>query len=151
MESALAYVNGGTSRKLNLHDTKPLRPPHNLSVSGNRALTTLIIPAKLYWIIMPSTATVASAESLSGETTRRIPRPVVIAGIELSEEEVWRWYLRIRDRDPTDPIDPSRLTAASCRIGDFVRRYGFRFVTTGELLDPPRYVLVTQSKWFNGG
>ncbi|RPD52537.1 hypothetical protein L226DRAFT_531261 [Lentinus tigrinus ALCF2SS1-7] len=82
---------------------------------------------------------------------RRVPRPVVIAAIELPEDEVWRWYLRIRKFDSNTPLDSGQLTYAAIEIGDFVRRYGFRFIITGELFDPPRYVLVTQSKWFDQG
>ncbi|RPD52536.1 hypothetical protein L227DRAFT_582055 [Lentinus tigrinus ALCF2SS1-6] len=85
------------------------------------------------------------------DPTRRVPRPVVIAAIQLPEEEVWRWYLRIRKKDIDTPLDPGVLTYASMKIGDFVRRYGLRFIMTGELFDPPRYVLVTQSKWFDDG
>ncbi|RPD79474.1 hypothetical protein L226DRAFT_531259 [Lentinus tigrinus ALCF2SS1-7] len=103
---------------------------------------------------MNSTALVHSVPTETSESLdkpRRIPRPVVIAAIELPEEEVWRWFLRIRKQDSNTPLHRGTLTYAAIKIGDFVRRYGFRFIATGELLDPPRYVLVTQSKWFDDG
>ncbi|RPD52540.1 hypothetical protein L226DRAFT_558019 [Lentinus tigrinus ALCF2SS1-7] len=103
---------------------------------------------------MSPTALVHSGPTETSESldkTRRIPRPVVIAALELPEEEVWRWYLRIRKKDINTPLRQSTLTYAAIKIGDFVRRYGFRFIITGELFDPPHYVLVTQSKWFDDG
>ncbi|TFK80896.1 hypothetical protein K466DRAFT_569373 [Polyporus arcularius HHB13444] len=81
----------------------------------------------------------------------RIPRPVVMAGIELPELEMWRWWLRIKKFDMKTPLDHGLRLLAVLDIGKFVRRFGFRFTVFGERPEPLRYILVTQSKWFHEG
>ncbi|TFK80463.1 hypothetical protein K466DRAFT_667658 [Polyporus arcularius HHB13444] len=82
----------------------------------------------------------------------RAPRPIVVAGIELPEEEMWRLWLRINKKDIKTPVDPGRCLVAVLKLGDFVRRYNFRFTVLGEEIDDPLgYLLVTQSKWFYEG
>ena len=81
----------------------------------------------------------------------RAPRQTVVAGIELPEEEMWRLWLRIKKYDITTPVERGRRLLAVLHLGDFVRHYGFRFTVFGEELEPLRYILVTQSKWFREG
>ncbi|RDX42008.1 hypothetical protein OH76DRAFT_1411546 [Lentinus brumalis] len=74
----------------------------------------------------------------------RAPRPIVVAGIELPEEEMWRLWLRLKKKDIKTPVDPGRCLVAVLELGDFVRRYGFRFTVLGEEIDDPiGYLLVT--------
>lgn len=65
---------------------------------------------------------------------------------------MWRWWLRIKKFDMKTPVDRGIRLLAVLDIGNFVRRYGFRFMAVfGEDSEPLRYILVTQSKWFHEG
>ena len=93
----------------------------------------------------------ATVPSTLREDEIRAPRQTVVAGIELFEQEMWRLWLRINKYDIKTPIERGQRLLAVLEIGDFVRRYGFRFTVFGEDSDPLRYILVTQSKWFPEG
>ncbi|RDX42014.1 hypothetical protein OH76DRAFT_149352 [Lentinus brumalis] len=90
-----------------------------------------------------------SESSQVGTTAPRIPRPVVVAGLEFPPERLWKWYLDLLG-EPTDtPFDPSLDIHAANTIADVVRPKGLRFIAAGD--ETARFVLVTQSKWFKGG
>ncbi|KAI0700674.1 hypothetical protein C8T65DRAFT_742003 [Cerioporus squamosus] len=98
----------------------------------------------------PSPASSATS-TIAQPNKFRVPLRVVVAGIELPEQEMWRWWLRIKKYDMKKPVDRGLRLAAVLDIGNFVRRFGFRFTVFANESGDLGYILVTQSKWFPEG
>ncbi len=81
----------------------------------------------------------------------RIPRPVVVAGLQFPPEVMWQWYLRLEGLPDDTPPDPSLYMNGVIAIADLVRRKSLRFTAHGEIGEPLRFVMVTQAKWFEEG
>lgn len=81
----------------------------------------------------------------------RIPREIVIAGIHIPLETLWKWWLRIKKDDINRPYDPKYRILAIYELCEFVTPFGFRVTVYGEAGEPEGHILVTQSKWFMKG